>query len=383
MARASLGMKRQLPSGSWEVCVTAGKRKDGKPRRVYDTLPDEAAADARIVELAAELGRNAALARGVTLEGYWRHYKATKGQRLAKVTLARYEGCMRRAVLPALGSMDISRIPRASIQAVLLSCASHAEACQVKRSFSAVMGQAVADGVIVANPVRGRFELPAEPAPETTFDNPFEAIEGTSRVWLPQTVLQAMPLLRGTSYETIWLLMVGAGLRLEEALALEWRDVRRVEIGGRLVVQVAVYKALTYADGLKATKTRRSRRVAALAEPFGARLWELRGEPSEAVSARKASNVSQGWPRLWVPCESRHARKKGRIKGIFVGAEPPIPYVPLSRMRATHASMMQAAGVLDSLNAAAHGHAQRVSYEHYQLADTTPAAQAVGDMLAG
>lgn len=55
----------------------------------------------------------------------------------------------------------------------------------------------------------------------------------------------------------------------------------------------------------------------------------------------------------------------------------------LARMRATHASMMQAAGVLDSLNAAAHGHAQRVSYEHYQLADTTPAAQAVGDMLAG
>lgn len=79
---------------------------------------------------------------------------------------------------------------------------------------------------------------------------------------------------------------------------------------------------------------------------------------------------------------SSKARKKDRIKGIMVdGVEPPIPYIPLSRMRATHASMMQAAGVIDSLNAAAHGHSQKVSYKHYQRADTVNASVAVAELL--
>ncbi|MBR2683856.1 MAG: hypothetical protein IKE22_11400, partial [Atopobiaceae bacterium] len=60
-----------------------------------------------------------------------------------------------------------------------------------------------------------------------------------------------------------------------------------------------------------------------------------------------------------------------------------LPYLPLSRMRATHETMMQAAGVPDSVNAAAHGHSVAVAYGHYMRQDSTSAAGDVGDMLAG
>jgi hypothetical protein len=42
---------------------------------------------------------------------------------------------------------------------------------------------------------------------------------------------------------------------------------------------------------------------------------------------------------------------------------------------------MQQAGVLDSVNAAAHGHSVKVSYEHYQRADSIDAAKQAGRFL--
>ena len=381
--KSPLGHKRQLPSGRWQVEVMSGYRADGQRRRVAATVDTEEEADAKIVELAAELGKSPEFARGITLASYWSYYGATKGKRLAKATYQRYEGCMRRRILPLLGSKDISKLSHSDVQAVVLGCETRSEGDQVRRSLSAVLGQAVSDGALQTNPCRGKVELPSDEALPLDYEgDPFAAIEGTSNVWTPQQVLQAMPLLEGTSYETVWLVMIGAGLRLEEAMALRWADVRRVEISGRNVVQVAVWRAKTYADGMKSTKTKRSVRIVAVSEPFASRLWELKGSPEEQVVPRSVSNISQGWRRLWLPVTSAKARKKDRIKGIMVdGVEPPIPYIPLSRMRATHASMMQAAGVIDSLNAAAHGHSQKVSYKHYQRADTVNASVAVAELL--
>ena len=50
-------------------------------------------------------------------------------------------------------------------------------------------------------------------------------------------------------------------------------------------------------------------------------------------------------------------------------------------MRATHETYMQQAGVLDSVNAAAHGHSEKVSYTNYQRPDTVDAALRAGSFL--
>ena len=80
---------------------------------------------------------------------------------------------------------------------------------------------------------------------------------------------------------------------------------------------------------------------------------------------------------MFEPVTSKHAKREGRWKGRLVG----LPYVPLNRMRATHETYMQEAGVLDSVNAAAHGHSERVSYTNYQRASSIDAAQQAGSFL--
>ena len=381
--RRLVGTRKKLADGTIRVTVSHGYRADGQQRRISAVARDEDEAERLALELAAQLGRKPDLGRGVTLRRWWDAYVAGKGARLTRATLARYTQDMERVWLPAMGDVDISLVSRAKVQEVLLSLGTRSKASHAKSALSAVLTQAVRDGHLSENPIRaGGFEMPGDVGATSMngFDDgmdPFAAIEDTSDVWDARTVLSAMPLLRGVPIETCWLCMVGAGLRREEALALTWRDVRRIEVGGRMVTQLAVYKALTVEDGLKQAKTRRSVRVVSVVEPFGARLWELREDPGEQVCKVSASNIHHRWKVLFEPVTSKHAMTVGRNKGKLAGMR----YVPLNRMRATHETYMQQAGVLDSVNAAAHGHSERVSYMHYQRPDTIGAAEQAGRFL--
>lgn len=384
-ARSKLGSYKQLKDGRIRVTVAHGYDLNGNPRRIVGYAESMEDAERVALELSAQLGKRPDLGRGLTLARWWQAYGAGKGARLARSTYQRYAGDMRRTWLPALGKRDISRISRQDVQAILTSLSTRSHAQHALRTLSAVLTQAVRDGYLSDNPIRsGGFELPGDVGAQDPDgfdpfgDDPFGAIEGSQDVWSAQTVLKAMPLMRGVPLETCWLAMVGAGLRREEALALTWRDVRRVEIDGTPVTQIAVYKALTAQDGLKRTKTRKSVRIVAVVEPFGERLWDLRDDTLEnAVVKVSVNNIQHRWKAMFEPVTSKHAKTKGRWKGRLVG----LPYVPLNRMRATHETYMQQAGVLDSVNAAAHGHSQRVSYSHYQRASSVDAAQRAGDFL--
>ena len=383
--RSKLGSFKRLSDGRIRVAVAHGYNLNGNPRRVFGYADDMEEAERIALELSAQLGKRPDLGRGLTLSRWWKAYSAGKGARLAKSTYERYAGDMRRTWLPAFGKTDISLITRQDVQAVLISLPTKSHAQHALRTLSAVLTQAMRDGYLTDNPIRsGGFELPGDVGAHDPFgfesfaDDPFGAIEGSQDVWSAQTVLRAMPLMRGVPLETCWLAMVGAGLRREEALALTWRDVRRVEIDGALVTQIAVYKALTAQDGLKRTKTRKSVRIVAVVEPFGTRLWELRDDnPENAVVKVSVHNIQHRWKTMFEPVTSKHAKTKGRWKGRLRG----LPYVPLNRMRATHETYMQEAGVLDSVNAAAHGHSERVSYANYQRPSSVEAAQQAGSFL--
>lgn len=384
-----VGSKRRRPNGRWQVCITRGLREDGSPRTVYETVDTEEEADARLAELAVELGSRPDLGRGVTLARWWEVYRDTRGARLARATLDRYAISMDKAWVPAMGECDISMLDRGRMQAVVLAAPSRSEAHERVKALSAVLTQAVRDGVLESNPLRGAaLELPGDVGAADSSgvdydEDPFGAIEGTRDVWDAGTVLRAMPLLRGAPLEGCWLCMVGAGLRREEALALRWRDVRRVDVGGRSVVQLAVHAALTKADGRKRAKTARSVRIVAVSEPMASRLWELRGRPGEPVCAVSPKTCPRAWRKMWEPLSGDPHTPKSLVpvRGRMLLADPPIPYIPLCRMRATHETLMQEAGVLDSVNAATHGHSQRVSYEHYQRPDLDAAAERMGRLL--
>lgn len=383
MPRSRSGSVYERRPGVWECRVTVA----GQTMRSV-VHGDEEAAWTDVARLEGKLRRVPTLGRDATLRAVWGAYRASKGQRLATKTMAGYEWHMERFVLPALGDRMAWSITRADVQRLLLTEGwSHDRAARVRRILSAVLSWAEAEGYVPSNPARGgSFELPdATHAIDhiDEADDPFAAIEGERSVWGADTVLACFDRIRGLPLEPCWLACVGAGLRVEEALALRRADVRRIAVGGRMVTQLAVHHARTDMDKRKATKTARSVRVVAVAEPFGARLWELaEGLPDrgDLLCPTSASNQNRAWrlyfeepPAEWHPRMGESRKCQGRLYGL--------PYLSMGRMRATNATLMEEAGVAADLNAAAHGHSEAVSYAHYKRPDTTEAAQRVGELL--
>ena len=153
-------------------------------------------------------------------------------------------------------------------------------------------------------------------------------------------------------------------------MALRPADVRRVKVEGVEVTQLAIHHATTRVEKRRQTKTRKSVRGVTMMEPFGTRYWELCDgvERTKPVCKASASRQNKAWRSYFEPPKV-HARMsparavRGRLQEL--------PYIPLSKMRNTHATLMQQAGVMDSINAAMHGNSQKVIYEHYLKPDTT------------
>ena len=387
--RRRLGTRQVMADGTIKVTVSHGYREDGRQRRISQIAKDEDEADRVAMELAAKLGRDPELGKGLTLKRWWQAYQVTRGQRIAKVTLERYATEINNTWIPLLGDKDITIISHADIQAVVIQAETRSMAKERIKALSAVLTHAVREGKLSVNPCRiAPFELPDDVGNAVDVsldeaDDPFAAIENEQDIWDVNTVLVAMERLRGLPIETCWLAMVGAGLRREEALALRWKDVRRIKVAGREVTQIAVHAANTSKDGRLSTKNKRLR-IVAMVEPFGARLWELAGDRDSSMCDISPKNISRRWRSMWEPLRvSKHMPKEPAThvyRGVML-AEPEVPFIHLKQMRHTHTSMMQAAGVSDSLNAAVHGHSQRVAYSNYLMPDTTAAAERTGRLF--
>ena len=372
----------QKPNGRWMARIEAGVKADGSRRTMSKTFESKADAERWCVTQSVELGKRPDLAAGVTLSALWDLYVADKGKRLARKTVQAYTSLMNVHWLPTMGESDISSITCAQIQ-YRLDSMTHDNALHAKRCLSSVLTYAVGRGLLESNPMHGhKFDIPDKEVSQSDFeDDPFAAIEDASDVWELSTVLECYERIRGLPLEPAWLACVGAGLRVEESMALRKVDVRRMEVEGVEVTQLAVHAASTPVERGKATKTRQSVRIVTMLEPFGSRYWELRemvGEPKGLVCTASPGNQNRAWHKYFEPPKlhkrmSMERVTRGRLEGL--------PYVPLSKMRNTHATLMQQAGVMDSINAAMHGHTERVSYEHYMRPDTSSATVAASKHL--
>lgn len=138
-------------------------------------------------------------------------------------------------------------------------------------------------------------------------------------------------------------------------------------------------------DGRKAPKNARSVRTVEIAEPFSSELLDTRPEdPDAPICSLSLQNLPNRWRALWQESGFGPDVDPKFYRGRMLRAG--IPYVTLSRMRATHETLMQSVGVADTLNAAIHGRTNvQTGYRHYlaprsdaQLA----AAQAVGERVS-
>jgi len=376
-----MGSITQKKNGKYLVRVSNGYRRDGSRNVVSKTCATLAEAQKVRKQLVLAAGKSENFGDGITLDEYWSTYflPAREG-RITKAALADYELHYRVHLSPALGWREIDTIRHAEVQALVLT-KSRGTAEHVVKTLRAILRDAWLNELLDVEPMRRPIQLP--PA------NP------QLDVWSAEHVAAAMERMRGSNIEALWLLMVGAGLRREEAYALYWRDIGFAEvttITGEFDYHctVLVDDAVTIADGRKDVKTAFSRRMAVVPEPFASRLHALIGDPDAPICALSLGRVSRAWASMWSEPPKRKDGTSYELTdakyhmGRMVGSG--VPFVPLSRMRATHETIMQSAGVPDTLNARIHGRSEvsKVGYRHYlnpQADAFGAAALAVGDAV--
>lgn len=384
--RRRLGSVRQKPNGRWLARIQHGEKIDGSPRVMSKTWDTKAEAESWLMAQSVKLNERPDLSRGLTLRKLWEVYERIRLPELAKTTQAVYRQRMAK-VLEAMGDADVSTIRHGDVQ-LMLDDMRPSIARKTANVLSSVLTFGVRNNLLAENVMHkapfiyGEQSRFAEADSDVWNTDPFAAIEQRRDVWNMRITLVCMERIRGLALEPVWLACVGAGLRVEEAFALRKMDVRRIvgsfdEYGKEIwVTQLAIHHATTRDETRKSTKTTRSVGVVPMLEPFGKRYWELTcacAKNDEVVCKLSAARQNKTWrayfdepPTRW----SKHMAESRKVTGKLYG----LPYIPLSRMRATHTTLVQEAGVLDSMNRSWHRNTSAVQQRHYMAPDLTQTA---------
>lgn len=357
-SRSSLGSKREVRPGVWELRVSNGYRSDGTRKRLTRTVHGtERDADRALVALADEMGRVPMLGERSTLADFWpRFMRRCEAKGLTNATIKKYQRHWERDIEPELGSLTWADLRYGVVQDWVYGM-TPAEARSATRTLKRMINCAVDVDLLDHNPLDHRHLDYPVTRPDITQEPPMQ--------WGADQVAEAVRRLRGFPVEALYLVLVGGGLRVEEGLALEWADldfsqVTHMDGTEGWMCHARVYKAWTPDDGLKGTKNAFSRRVVPIPDPFATRLRELVTEGPVWPMSR--SNVRRTWKALFdSPAASSHA-----LSGSSRGALHGMPYARLKDLRSIHETLMQEAGALDTVNARLHGRTNvQTGYTHY------------------
>lgn len=343
------GGKRRLPNGTWEVRVSSGYTSDGTQRRVSRVAGTEAEADVMRVRLSAEMGRAPRMGDRLTLDQYfWGVFMPRKRATRTRDTVRFHESNYRTHIGTDFGGDDLTAITWSRIRSWAARLPAQSAPAYV-RTLRAVLRSAWEDELLPDEPMRGRLELPrrdTRPMP----------------VWDAETVSEALRRLRGADIEALALVMAGSGLSASESRARDWSDF------GDGCLSVSMGTVYTETGGIKEPKNPRRYRTVPILPSCASRLEELRGGDGPICVSKRGTRMSprtvaERWRVMFEP--------GGRLYGL--------PHIKMSRLRATHETLMMQAGVSDALNAAIHGHSQKVAYSNYLV---PVSASAVGAAAA-
>ena len=364
-ARSKLGSKRQLPSGRWLVRVSKGSTRAGTRKQVTKTCNTEKEADQLIIDIAAKLGKNLNYGDPIKLDTYFELYFIPNREKreLANTTINNYKQIYYKRIQPIFGNTNIDEIDYSKIQPLLYAM-THDSAKRFITTIRAILRTAWADGFLDSQPLAQSFHYPKKTTKQLN-------------VWTLQAATNALKAIRDTSLETIFLLMLGGGLRREEAYPLKWNELNfKQNKQGNIYCFFSITKAETIDDGLKETKTNYSNREIIIGDPFASRLYELRNLAKTQnqnhrrygyVCLLSLTRIHKAWKMMWeekIP--SKHDDPNQIIlKGRMLEAK--VPFIPMTRLRATHETLMQQAGIADTLNARIHGrsNSSQIGYKHY------------------
>ena len=273
---------------------------------------------------------------------------------LAAKTVQEYERQWRHDLEPRIGAKRVRDTDWRMVNDVLATI----ESPTVQRHAFALWRKscnlAVLEGLLSANPCTRATQLKPyrKPQPPIVTD-----------------VAEFMEAINGIKYEAAMLVMLGGGLRVEEACGLTWGDLKPCLHRGSHYVHAEVKRAVTTAYNrpvTKETKTASSTRTVVIGEPFASRLEALRGEHDAPLVGCAPTTMTHNW-RDW-------CRRHG------------VEYVRPKDMRASYATLCGEAGCIDSLVAMQMGHTDGTTkgrnYQRQTIAGGRLVADTLTDYLA-
>lgn len=248
-----------------------------------------------------------------------------------KSTRAFYEFNLRLHILPELGGRPVSSITRAACRDLIVTCREkglkRASLIGVQRTVSAVLSQAVDDGLLATNPA---FRLASKYIGRG--DDETQEVQPASRDEATHLLSVASDL--APHYRPLLLVALRTGLRLGELLALEWRD---VDLAGR---SVRVRRNKTRGE-VSSPKSRQARSVDLSVEAVAA----LRALDVQ----QKADALREGVERSTLvfltpdgnPIDADNLRRR-----VFrrIADKAKLPNLTLHGLRHTYASLLLAGG---------------------------------------
>jgi integrase len=189
-------------------------RKTGKRRTVRRRAPDKDAADRALRRLQREWGQAGEVAF-VRLDDYLDEWLVAVKPSVAVSTHESYRIHVDKHISPALGAFTVGSLRPADVQGFVTRLdakgLSASTVAHVITTLRMALGEAVRDGELTANPAAGA-RLPKrshEPVEAMTLERARAIRRAVRKHWL----------------EPIVTLLLGTGMRVGEACALDWHDV--------------------------------------------------------------------------------------------------------------------------------------------------------------
>lgn len=365
----------------WSIAVQRGKKPDGSPRTVYETVHGTRRdAEIRAAMIARDMGRTAAAGDSMTLREYFEEVfpkkPSVRGTLRCNATMKGYRDGMRHA-LEVIGDKPLNSLRHAEIAAAVQSSPSPKNA---KAYLRAVLRSAYDDELMDERPFDRRVPTHRERREQAQPWTRFEVAEFFAK--LDRTPMD--PSEDRDSLE-IYAILGLCGLSRSEALGVRSMDIREETAysfaTGEEVRTMTVTVAMTYtdADGFKPwAKNDHRCRTVPVPPVFRERLRRLlsvsrarAADPSAWAASRlvdrRGDNLVTAWRRLLKRLGMR--------------------YIPPNMLRHTTDTLAITAGVSGDLNDKMHGRSDHAStYAHYfrpDLGAMDDAARLISDAIEG
>ena len=326
---------KKRDDGRYQKNIIVGIKPNGKYIRksVYAKTVKEL--DAKVLELTNEINAGVAVWQSditfaqlakIWLEQY--HPMETENWKYKETTT------LNRHLLPTLGGMHVKDLKQVHLQCIISNLATKGYATgtmkKIKQTAERIMRVAVDSDLIVKNPFSG-IKIPyVEPEARRALTE--SEIDLITHNW------------RGTRMGPAAMIMLYAGLRIGEVLALEWKD---IDFNERTITVSKARAVLKNQPHIKKPKTKAGIRVIPMPEVLYEALWSVRRKQGLVCPNTKGtvmSGVSQ--KNAWTAFLNHLNKCAGGAYG--AGPKKPvrvIEHITAHMLRHTYATMLFDAGV--------------------------------------